>query len=107
MNWRMRFVLYLVIACVASTLQFDLFDCNDARPLSFAAGALTILVALVAIDRLYTFGVSVRPALIDARIVARNHLFPRSTHLDSIQRLRLRPASNHRVHGRPACRTRA
>ncbi|HKN66701.1 MAG TPA: hypothetical protein VJW73_10510 [Gemmatimonadaceae bacterium] len=57
----MRFVLYLVIACVASTLQFDLFDCNDARPLSFAAGALTILVALVAIDRLYTFGVSVRP----------------------------------------------
>jgi hypothetical protein len=60
MNWRVRFVVYLVIACIASTLQFGLFDCNDARPLSFVAGALAVLVALIAIDRLYIVGVSSR-----------------------------------------------
>jgi hypothetical protein len=60
MNWRMRFVVHVVIAGVASTLQFERFDCNEARPLSFAAGALTILVALVAIDRLYVLAVSAR-----------------------------------------------
>lgn len=60
MSSRIRFVVYVVISCVASTFQFDLFDCNDARPLSFAAGALAVLVLLVAIDRLYTFAVSAR-----------------------------------------------
>jgi hypothetical protein len=60
MNWRMRYAGYLAMACVASALQFNLFDCNDARPLSFAAGALAILVALIAIDRLYIIGVSSR-----------------------------------------------
>jgi hypothetical protein len=60
MNWRMRYVGYLVIAFIVGMLQFDLFDCNDARPLSFAAGALAILVAFIAVDRLFTVLVSAR-----------------------------------------------
>jgi len=66
MTSRARFGLYLLIACVASTLQFDRFDCNGARPVSFAAGALAILVALVAIDRIYVISVSARS--IQARV---------------------------------------
>ena len=57
---RVRFGIYGLVACVASALQFALFDCNGARPLSFVAGALAIWVALVALDRICVVGTSAR-----------------------------------------------
>lgn len=56
----MRFGIYLLVACVASALQFGFFDCNGARPLSFVSGALAVLVALVAIDRVRAAGAFAR-----------------------------------------------
>lgn len=64
---RVRLAVYALIACVASTLQFDQFDCNGARPLSFVAGALAIFMALLVIDRVWVTSVSART--VRARLV--------------------------------------
>jgi len=60
MTFRMRFAVYALVAFVASAVQFNLFDCNDARLLSFVACALASLIALVAIDRVCVISVSAR-----------------------------------------------
>ena len=57
---RVRFVVYVLLACLASSLQFGFYDCNGVRALSFIAGALTIVTALVVIDRVYFTSVSSR-----------------------------------------------
>jgi hypothetical protein len=57
---RLRFVVYLLLGCLASTLQFAFFDCNGVQMLSFVAGALTIVTAFVVIDRVYCASVSTR-----------------------------------------------
>lgn len=63
---RARLAVYLVVACLASTLQFAFFDCSGVRALSFVTGALTILLVLVVIDRVHGISVSMRS--VQARI---------------------------------------
>ena len=62
MKMRVRFVVYLVLGCLASSLQFGLYDCSELPALSLAAGVLTIVTALVVIDRVYFTSVSARSA---------------------------------------------
>ena len=59
---RIRLVAYLVLGCLASSLQFGFYDCSELPALSLAAGALTIVTALVVIDRVYFTSVSARSA---------------------------------------------
>ena len=47
-----RFAIYAPVACLASLLQFGFFDCNGVKALSFATGALTVLLGCVVGDRL-------------------------------------------------------
>ena len=55
-----RFAVYVLVACITSPIQFGFYDCSGERALSFVGGALTILAALILIDRVYIVSVSRR-----------------------------------------------
>ena len=55
-----RVALYALLACLTSPLQFHFYDCSSERAWSFVAGALTIVVALLVVDRVYAISVSKR-----------------------------------------------
>jgi len=60
---RERIAVYALLGCLVSAVQFGFFDCSGVKVLSFGAGALTVFVALVAIDRVYVMSVSPRSAV--------------------------------------------
>src|SRR5215210_5337346 len=62
-----RFMLYAVVGCVVSTLQFGGFDCNELPGWSLAGGALTVFTTLFMSDRIYAVSVSQRS--VRARVI--------------------------------------
>lgn len=55
-------LVYALVACVASTLQFGVYDCSGLPVLSFGVGALTVFAALAVLDRVYVASISARSA---------------------------------------------
>ena len=82
----------VALAVLLSIVQFRLFDCNEMTALSFAAGALTLLLIYATGEAMYNIATSPRPArgklltgagvaLAGAALVATVGFFTLLTHL--------------------------